>query len=102
MVNIGEDGFDCNFDKDAFAAEVTANSKGSRELIEKRLKRGSAHINSITQRLDKLREMIDKSRLYGKGAIGVRIGKVINKYKVGKHFKLNIGDNGFNLLAYYV
>jgi len=96
VVNIGEDGFDCNFDKDAFAAEVTAKSKGSRELIEKRFKRGADHINSIAAQLDKLRQMIGKGRLYGKGAIGVRIGKVINKYKVGKHFKLDIGDNDFN------
>jgi len=33
--------------------------------------------------------------LYGKDKIGVRIGKVINKYKVGKHFKLCISDNDF-------
>ena len=96
VVNIGEGGFDCQFDKDAFVAEVTANSKASRELIEKRLQKGSNQINSINMQLEKLGQMIGKGRLYGKDAIGVRIGKVINKYKVGKHFKLYIGDNDFD------
>jgi len=28
--------------------------------------------------------------------IGVRVGKVLNKHKVGKHFKLDIQDNAFS------
>ena len=32
-------------------------------------------------------------RLHGQDAIGLRVGKVINKYKVGKHFTLDIRDN---------
>jgi transposase len=96
VADIGEDGFDCNVDKDAFVAEVTAKSNGRQELIEKRLKKGADHINSIFKHLDKLRQMIDKGQLHGTAAIGVRVGKVINKYKVGKHFKLDIRDNDFN------
>ena len=38
----------------------------------------------------------DGVELYGKGKIGVRVGRVLNKYKVGKHFKLNIRDDSFS------
>jgi hypothetical protein len=34
--------------------------------------------------------------LKGKEKIGVRVGKVINRHKVGKHFILEITDDGFN------
>jgi len=95
-VDICEDGFDCKIDEEVFVAEVKIKSKGKQELIEKRLKRGQDHINSIDQQLSKLRQMIDKGQLHGKSAIGIRVGKVINKYKVGKHFKLDISDDDFN------
>ena len=32
-------------------------------------------------------------RLSGQDKIGVRVGKVIDKYKVAKHFELQIGEN---------
>ena len=44
----------------------------------------------------KLSEKTDKGRLHGQDKIGVRVGKVINKYKVGKHFELDIRDNDFS------
>ena len=43
----------------------------------------------------KLSRKIDKGQLHGQDKIGVRVGKVINKYKVGKHFELDIRDNDF-------
>ena len=95
-VDIREDGFDCKIDEEVFVAEVKIKSKGKQELIEKRLKRGQYHINSIEQQLSKMRQMIDKGQLHGQSAIGIRVGKVINKYRVGKHFKLDIRDDDFN------
>ena len=41
----------------------------------------------------KVGQRIDKGQLHGQDNIGVRVGKVIDKYKVGKHFKLDIRDN---------
>ena len=64
--------------------------------MEKRLERGWVHIRSINQLLSNLRQMLGKGQLHGKSAIGIRVGKVINKYKVGKHFKLDICDDNFN------
>ena len=34
--------------------------------------------------------------LKGAGKIGLRVGRVINKYKVGKFFELEITDNSFS------
>ena len=36
-----------------------------------------------------------KSRLVGKAAIALRVGKVIDRHKMGKHFILEIGDDHF-------
>jgi transposase len=36
-----------------------------------------------------------RNRLRGKDKIGIRIGRVINHYKVAKHFELTITDDGF-------
>lgn len=94
--NIREDGFKYKINKDALIAEVTAKSKDNQELIEKRLKRSRGHIESIAKQLAKLSQKIDKGQLHGQDKIGVRIGKVINKYKVSKHFDLDIRDNDFS------
>ena len=34
--------------------------------------------------------------LSGNAEIGLRVGRVLNRHKVGKHFELTIGDNGFS------
>ena len=95
-LDIREDGFNYKVNEDALIAEVTAKSKGNQELIEKRLKRSRRHIESIARQLAKLSQKVDKGRLHGQDKIGVRVGKVINKYKVGKHFDLDIRDNDFS------
>ena len=95
-LDIREDGFNYKVNEDALIAEVTAKSKDNQELIEKRLKRGRRHIESIARQLAKLSRKIDKGQLHGQDKIGVRVGKVINKYKVGKHFELDIHDNDFS------
>jgi transposase len=37
-----------------------------------------------------------KTRLRGAAQIGLKAGKVLNRYKVGKHFELTIGDGQFS------
>jgi transposase len=46
--------------------------------------------------LDKIKARVDAGKLAGSDEIGVRVGKVINRYKVAKHFELSIDDNAFN------
>ena len=52
-------------------------------------------IAATTRELDKIKAMVAAGRLKGAAAIGMRVGKVIGKYKVGKHFDPEIKDNSF-------
>jgi transposase len=53
-------------------------------------------LDATTGELEKVRGMVTKGKLQGEDKIGVRIGKVVNKYKVAKHFLLDIRDDGFD------
>jgi len=48
--------------------------------------------------LAKIKARVDAGKLMGQDAIGVRVGKVINQYKVAKHFELLIGETTFSFL----
>ena len=51
---------------------------------------------SATERnLQQIKDRVDAGRLKGANAIALRVGKVINQYKVAKHFELDIGENRF-------
>jgi len=45
--------------------------------------------------LEKIKARVDAGKLLGPDEIGLRVGKVINQYKMAKHFELAIGDNTF-------
>ena len=51
---------------------------------------------ATTQEPDKVKRMVEKGRITGKDKIGVRVGRVINKYKMAKHVALVIGDQNFD------
>src|SRR6266849_4372059 len=53
-------------------------------------------LDATSKELEKVRGMIARGKIKGKDAIGVRIGKVIDKYKMAKHLILDIRDNGFD------
>ena len=46
--------------------------------------------------LDRVKAMVMSGKLEGRDKIGVRVGRVIGKYKVGKHFDLDIKDGAFS------
>jgi transposase len=45
--------------------------------------------------LQAIKERVDAGKLAGADEIGLRVGKIVNQYKVAKHFELAIGDNAF-------
>ena len=45
--------------------------------------------------LEKIKVRVDAGKLVGKDKIGVAVGKVVNQYKVAKHFELVITDRSF-------
>jgi len=42
-----------------------------------------------------IKDRVDAGKLSGADAIGLRVGKVVNQYKVAKHFELAIGNGSF-------
>ena len=46
--------------------------------------------------LEKIKARVAAAKLAGKDNIGVRVGKIVNQYKVAKHFELTIGDAAFS------
>ena len=47
---------------------------------------------ATSRELEKVAGMVAASKLSGRDKIGVRVGKVIGKYKMAKHFDLDIQD----------
>ena len=68
----------------------------SLQLANKRLQRWKRHMGTIAKQFEGIRQRIGRGQLHGKDKIGVRVGRVLNKYKVGKHFKLDIRDDSFS------
>ena len=45
--------------------------------------------------LAQIKARVDAAKLKGADVIGVRVGRVVNQYKVAKHFELTIGEASF-------
>jgi hypothetical protein len=52
-------------------------------------------LQATFRELENVRGMISRGTIKGKAAIGVRIGKIVDKYKMSKHVVLDIRDDGF-------
>jgi len=67
----------------------------NRELARRRAAKRQSLLQATAAELDKVCAMVARGRLQGKDKIGVRVGKVIDKYKVAKHLVLAIEDGHF-------
>jgi transposase len=65
-------------------------------LARRRAHKRASLIAATTAELEKVRARVTRGTLTGIADIGVRVGKVIDKYKVAKHFKLAIDDASFS------
>jgi transposase len=65
------------------------------DLGKLRTHKREALLEATEKELEKVRARIENGSLAGRDRIGVRVGKVLNKYKVGKHFALTIEESGF-------
>jgi transposase len=63
------------------------------ELGKLRAHKRASLLDATESEILKVVRMVEAGRLKGKDRIGVRVGKVINKYKVSKHFALDIDNN---------
>src|SRR5450631_2241347 len=66
------------------------------QLAKLRAHKRQALLEATELELERIRARIERGRLKGQAAIGLRVGRVLNKYKVGKHFALEIGDKNFH------
>ena len=68
------------------------------KLAIKRAKRRQALLLATEVELDKIVKGTQRDRkpLQGQDKIGVSVGKVVNRFKVAKHFQLTISDNGLS------
>jgi transposase len=55
-----------------------------------------ALLAATREELNRVRAMIERGKLRAAGKIGVRVGKVLNKFKMAKHFELDIGEQSFS------
>jgi transposase len=65
------------------------------ELAKLRTHKREELLAATEANLDKIKARVDAGKLAGRDEIGLRVGRVINQYKVAKHFELAIGDNTF-------
>jgi transposase len=65
-------------------------------LVEDESSAATAALTSVCQAIEGLRSLVEQGRYGGQDKIGVRVGKVVNKYKVAKHFVLNIQHESFD------
>jgi hypothetical protein len=66
------------------------------ELGKLRAHKRQALLEATGRELEKVRAMVERGGLRGAGKIGVRTGRVVNKYKVAKHFELTIEEARFD------
>jgi transposase len=65
-------------------------------LAKKRAHKRESMLEATSVELDKVCGMVKRGRLKGQDAIGVRVGKVVNKYKMAKHVVLHIDEGSFS------
>ena len=65
------------------------------ELARLRGHKRQALLAATALELDKIRDRVARGKLQGEARIGVTIGRVLNKYKVAKHFELTINESSF-------
>ncbi|WP_372527482.1 IS1634 family transposase [Piscinibacter sp.] len=65
------------------------------ELARLRTHKRQELLAATEANLEKIKVRVDAGKLSGRDEIGLRVGKVVNQYKVAKHFELAIGENTF-------
>jgi hypothetical protein len=64
-------------------------------LATERARKRLALLESTDTELSKISAAVDAGRLAGAGKIGIRVGKVIGRYKMAKHYTLDISNDRF-------
>jgi hypothetical protein len=65
------------------------------ELAKLRAHKREDLLAATARNLERIKARVDAGKLAGADAIGLRVGKVIDQYKVAKHFAVEISDHRF-------
>ena len=65
------------------------------ELAKLRAHKRQELLGATEANLAKIKARVDAGKLAGQDEIGLRVGKLVNQYKVAKHFELAIGQSTF-------
>ncbi|MDT2009326.1 transposase [Rhodococcus opacus] len=92
------------FDTQNFAEITHPDYPGERLIVcrnpaladERARKRGEL-LDATEEKLAPIVTAVAAGRLSGAGKIGLRVGRVLGKYKVGKHFHLDIADTSLTV-----
>ena len=94
------------FDDQNFAEITDPDYPGERliccrnpALAAQRARKRESLLAATEKELDKIRASVQAGRLKDADKIGIKVGKVINKRKVGKHFITDITDGQLDLPA---
>jgi transposase len=63
------------------------------QLARLRAAKRQALLEATSSELAKVRAMVERKTLSGRDRIGLRVGRVVNKYKMAKHFELDIEEH---------
>jgi len=66
------------------------------DLAYRRKHKREALLKATSEALEKIQGMVARGTLKEADKIGVRVGRVINQYKMAKHFKLDIAESQFH------
>ena len=66
------------------------------ELAKLRAHKRQELLGATEANLAKIKARVDAGKLAGQDEIGLRVGKLVNLYKVAKHFELAIGEQTFS------
>ena len=65
------------------------------QLAKLRAHKREELLGATERNLDKIKARVAAGKLVGQDEIGLRVGKLVNQYKVAKHFELAIGERAF-------
>jgi transposase len=65
------------------------------QLAKLRAHKREELLAATERNLEKIKARVDAGKLAGQDEIGLRVGKIVNQYKVAKHFELAIGEHTF-------
>jgi len=68
------------------------------ELARLRAHKREALLCATEGNLAKIKAQVEAAKLKGRDKIGVRVGKVIDQYKMAKHFELTIDENALSFV----